>query len=359
MYNTIILAIKAYIKQHPHVPDNYFHTPHRRNTGWFGNKIYLVRENNSWLLRELNFFQLALRKALLIVTFGFYDYYGDISMRRFKSLMQSENQGNCTTQVQKLYTGLMKSAARFGTPWKDKTPKLKENTVWIHTNSLKEQHTLIMEMINSEPHTHHAAMYAEMQKKMVAIGHAHYKTLFHSIDRMSPQQRASLVRLLNNDVKLSLGIWTGIMHHAKTFQQSTRENVRGWIEDFIHALSIDQWRAACQDAKFWEVVGLFPSEVSAALSVQQWQCMIEQQTDSELVLKIMLKLPVDDALYDKLLLAANRLTFEFREELGMRMLINQLRDHLKSTHSNRSIDALENAFKVATKNAAPATMRFK
>lgn len=340
-YQTIMAAIKAYIDQHPNTPANYFQKKPRVAVGWFNKKIYLVKQHNGWELKALNSWQLAWRRMLLILTFGQYDCYGNISLRSFHRDVKRTVVAHCTQTIQKLFQGLITLAEQFAQTKLEKVTKTHDQRDMVRAESFKVHESTMLSIIDDEPHEKNAHTRLTLQHNLITLGHRHYKVLFHAIDKMTHQQRTSLVRLLSSDVTLSLGIWTGVMHYGKSFQQSTREQVRTWIPGLIQALSIDQFTAACLDAKFWEVVELFPTEVSCALSLAQWQALVDTRIDSALVLKIMLKLPVDESLYGKLLYAAQGIAFDAKDELGIKMLINQL----KLRDRTCSIHELEAAFK--------------
>ncbi len=214
-------------------------------------------------------------------------------------------------------------------------------------NTFDDQPQSLMEIINKESPDNNPAVRETLQKKFLAIAKVSYKDLFHNLDQMTNEQRASLVRLLSLDVKLSLGIWNGVMHHGKAFQLSTREHVRSWIPTIIQALSLEQLIEACNDTKFWEVVDLFPEQVGAVLSLDQWKCIIEHNKESDSIVKLMLSLPVNEMLYDKLLVACGRIPIDFGKELGMKMLISKLNRYLKAHKDERSTDVLTKALRKA------------
>jgi hypothetical protein len=405
--STILLAIKEFVDTHPSFPEDYFSTSHRMATGFWGNKVYLVREENGWALVELNFLHLLMRQFSSILNLGHFESYGNIAMNSFRSEMHPlPYDENISNQVKHLYEGLMTKALGPDRAWTDKvnndlgdlfdeqsqpliehsnreslveidstdeqSPLLmkrinQEKPVEIdivdkrskpvmepinqesqvETDAIDMEPLSLMEILNKESQEKNSAVRNIMQKKTLAIAKANYKDFFHNIDQMTNEQRASLIRLLSSDVKLSLGIWNGIMHHGKAFQLSTREKVSTWILTIIQALTLEQLKEACKDSKFWEVVGLFHTEVGAALSLEQWTCIIENNKESDLIVKLMLSLPVNELLYDKLLVACGRIPIDFGKELGMKMLISRLNRYLKAQKDERSTDVLTQALKKA------------
>ncbi|MCL9684397.1 hypothetical protein [Legionella maioricensis] len=401
--STILLAIKEFVDTHPDFPADYFNAEHRATTGFFGTKVYLVKEENGWTLAELNYLHLLVRQFSSILTFGYLKLYGNIDMNNFQSEIQPlPYETDISDKTRRLYEDLMTKALGPDAAWVDEInsatsdtfdeqsplliepiKEIQEKIVPVDQQSqtlmesiseesqeetntvdapqalmddvtseeqeeiatIDEQPLSLMQIINKERQEKNVAVRKVMENKVLAIAKADYKNLFHGIDQMTNEQRASLVRLLSPDVKLSLGIWNGVMHHGKAFQLSARENVRTWIPAIIQALSLEQLTEACNDIKFWEVVDLFPEQVGTVLSLQQWTCIIENNKKSDSIVKLMLALPVDEMLYDKLLVACGRVPIDFGKELGMSMLISKLNRYLKAHKDERSTEVLTRAMK--------------
>jgi hypothetical protein len=366
---TVLLAVQAFIKSHPDFPDDYFQTKHRANTGRFGKKVYLSKIGNGWKLVELNYIQRFFRRSLLILSFGAIKLYGDLYLNRTKLFMQpNANVSTFSNKAISLYEGLMSKAFGLGKAPANSRTNIKKDNLWVRSESnasffhesqsFNKQQTLLMQIIDKERIEKNNKVRLTMQKTVVAIAQKHYKSLFQGIDQLTNNQRSSLIHLLNADTKLSLGIWNGVMYHGKSFQQSTIENVRSWIPGIINALSLEQLKVACKDNKFWEVIELFPHEVGTALSLEQWKCMLKYKPDAELIVKLMLQFPVDNLLYDKLLLAAGKIPIDFGKELGIQMLISRLGRYLVDKQDKRSIDVLTKGLKIAPRKSVTAITMF-
>ncbi len=364
-HKTVLLAVKEFVDTHKDFSEDYFSTEHRPTIGFFNSKVYLSKVATGWQLVELNPVQIFMHRLTSIISFGFYQGYGSIAMSSFKSeMLPSPKDESIGSKIKRLYEALMTKALGRDKAWTTKIDNSKtdldidDRTTSYATDNKKDDPIFknpvsLTEMIDRESYETNPEIRAFMQKKVHEIALNDYKNFFHSIDEWTNTQRASIVRLLSNDTKLSLGIWDGVMHHGKAFDMSTREYVRTWIRDLIRALSLEQLKIACSSVKFWEVVGLFPEEMGAVLSVEQWQSIIDNNKDADLIGRVMLTLPVDDLLYDKLLMACGKIPIDFGKEFAMNNLIIRLSRYLKENNDSRPIKVLTDALKKAPVRKAP------
>lgn len=353
--NTILDAIKEFIDVHPDCPENYFDV--KKTYGFFNKKIYLSRQGDVWKLVELSAFNLMIRKIISLLSWGTITTYGDIEPDSFKhDIYPVSNDESYSVKIKHLYESLIAKLLGEGRAWVKVSPPCEiaphvsvETPELVSVEVFLPQDLSCTDILNAEPQINNELVRQEMQKRIIAIAKKQYQELFHSINHMTDDQRASLIRLLNADTSLSLGIWDGIMHHGKEFQLSSREKVHSWIPAIIKALSIDQLKAAVVDNKFWAVVDLFFAEIGPALSVAQWTCIIENNTHAELLVKLMLSLPIDDSLYDKLEVACGKVPVDLKNELGMSMLISKLGRFLKDSQDDRTTEILSQRLKQAPK----------
>lgn len=349
LHKSILYALKEYIDLHPDTSEFYFK---KSKNEFLETKIYLTRIHDHWDFIQLNALQRFMHKTLLILSFGYYELYGTLDLNRLKPYIKRESYDRSfSDKVIRIYENLLTKI--FGGSEdlidEDTQSSVEESQSSVEESTQSYDHMSQIELLKHSITEKNHENIKLIQRIIISAARTNPFELFGKLDEMSDDERISLVRILSLDLKCTEALWNGIMTHGKAFQLSTRLEVARWLPSIIRTLTLDQIKASSNNFKFWAVVDDFIKEFSSSLSIEQWECIVNNNPNNELLGKLMINFPVDGLLYDKLKIACGKIPIDFGKEFTMVTLLSNLKRYQERHNDHRSLDDLKKAINKAPK----------